>query len=187
MPYSSDATRQAMTAQPEPPGLNADSWPLLFHASQATPPKPITRPSTRAGLSLSFSHHHATAAPNSGDAALKIADRPAVIDSAAYAKHRNGSAEFVRPTTKIGRQRLRSTRPPHRVTDPSLPTTRWHGTITESGWRPTAPPTARTADAAPSDFAIAPYVLVWPSGIASSAFHTLRWNGVPCRSSGTSK
>ena len=37
----------------------------------------------RDGVSLSCSHNHAISAPNNGDAALKIADRPAVIDSAA--------------------------------------------------------------------------------------------------------
>ncbi len=37
----------------------------------------------RDGVSRSFSHHQATTAPKSGVAALKIDDRPAVIDSAA--------------------------------------------------------------------------------------------------------
>ena len=38
---------------------------------------------SRAGVSRSFNHSHAITAPNRGDAALKIAASPAVIDSAA--------------------------------------------------------------------------------------------------------
>ena len=55
----------------------------LDPASPTTPTKPIARPSTRSGVSRSFSHSQAMTAPNSGVAALKIADRPAVIDSSA--------------------------------------------------------------------------------------------------------
>ena len=78
-PYIDVATMHATVAQPEPPGLKL----ALSHASQSTPAKPITRPAIRSGVSLSFSHNHAINAPNNGEAALKIEDRPAVIDSAA--------------------------------------------------------------------------------------------------------
>ena len=43
----------------------------------------MTRPATRCGDSRSCNHHQAITAANSGAAALKIADIPAVIDRAA--------------------------------------------------------------------------------------------------------
>jgi hypothetical protein len=42
------------------------------------------------------------------------------------------------------------------VSDPELPTTRWHGTMIETGFLPTAEPTARLADGMPSSRAISP-------------------------------
>src|SRR5512140_3037461 len=90
---------------PEASGLNV-AW---SQASIATPAKPITRPSTRDRAGRSFSHSHATTAPNSGTVALRMADRPVVIASNANAKQENGIAEFSNPTTKIGRQFRRNT------------------------------------------------------------------------------
>ena len=52
-------------------------------AIQSTPPKPIASPATRARVSVSLSQSRAISAAKSGDAELKIADMPAVIDSAA--------------------------------------------------------------------------------------------------------
>ena len=43
----------------------------------------MARPATRDAVKRSFSHNHAINAPKSGVAALKIDDRPAVIDKAA--------------------------------------------------------------------------------------------------------
>ncbi len=69
----------ASAAQPVPPGLKL----APSHASPTTPAKPIARPAIRGAVSRFFSHAHAISAPNSGEAALKIAASPAEIDSAA--------------------------------------------------------------------------------------------------------
>ena len=45
--------------------------------------------------------------------------------------------------------RLRSNPPAYPVSDPSRPSTRWHGTTMLMGLRPMAAPTARTADGRP--------------------------------------
>ena len=42
------------------------------------------------------------------------------------------------------------------ISAPEVPTTRWHGTMTETGLRPTAAPTARLADGAPRRRAMSP-------------------------------
>ena len=83
MPYSSVATTHATTAQPVPPGLKAAALPAWLHASSAMLPMPIAMPSQRVGARRSPSQTQATSAPNSGAVALRIADRPALIDRAA--------------------------------------------------------------------------------------------------------
>src|SRR3954449_11873937 len=55
------------------------------------------------------------------------------------------------------------------------------------GLRPTAAPTAREAWGRPTRTAMAPYVVVVPSGIERSCSHTSSWKGVPCGSSGRPK
>ena len=66
---------QATTADPVPPALKL----ALLHAMPRTPAKPIARPSTRVDVRRSCSQRRAINAPNSGDAALKIDDMPALI------------------------------------------------------------------------------------------------------------
>ena len=70
-------------AQPEPPGLKLAAPLTLLHASPTTPAKPMARPAMRSRVSRSFNQSQAMKAPNSGAVALKIDDRPAVIDSSA--------------------------------------------------------------------------------------------------------
>ncbi len=58
----------------------------------------------------------------------------------------------VRPLTRCSRssrKRLRPRPPPYPVRLPSAPMTRWHGTMTETGFLPLARPTARDADSWP--------------------------------------
>ena len=58
----------------------------------------------REALGLSFSQSQAINAPNMGTVALRIDDRPVVIDSRANAKHANGMPELSIPTRNIFRQ-----------------------------------------------------------------------------------
>ena len=69
--------------------------------------------------------------------------------------------------------------------EPSEATTRWHGTISEIGLLPTAPPTARAAPGLPTAAAISPYERVEPVGIARSCSQTRCWKGVPRGASGS--
>src|SRR3989338_11188457 len=98
------ASRQASTAQPgatpEASGLKV----ALSQASMATPAKPTTRPSRREGLGLSLSQSQATSAPNIGTVALRMADRPVVIDSSANEKQANGMPELNMPIRNTWRQ-----------------------------------------------------------------------------------
>src|SRR5947209_3049691 len=81
---------------------------------------------------------------------------------------------------------LRSRPPPYPVRLPSLPMTRWHGTMTEIGLDPLARPTARDATSRlPSARAMEPYVTVLPYGILVSSVQTASWNGDPVGASGT--
>ena len=77
--YDIVASRHAAIAQAEPPGLKS----ALSQPIQSTPAKPIARPTMRSGVMRSPSQSQATMAANSGVTELRIADRPAVIDSAA--------------------------------------------------------------------------------------------------------
>src|SRR6185295_7467248 len=77
--YDIVATRQAPIAHAEPPGLKS----ALSQPIQTTPAKPTTRPTMRRAVMRSPSQSHASAAAKSGVAELRIADSPAVIDSAA--------------------------------------------------------------------------------------------------------
>ena len=63
-------------AQPLPPGLKL-AWSA---ASATTPAKPITRPAMRVLAGRSLSQTHRMMVPNSGAVALRIADRPVLID-----------------------------------------------------------------------------------------------------------
>ena len=58
----------------------------------------------REALGLSLSQAQATSAPNIGTVALRMLDRPVVIDSSANAKHANGMPELRIPTKKVRRQ-----------------------------------------------------------------------------------
>jgi hypothetical protein len=73
----------------------------LSQASSATPAKPISSPSTREGVGLSFSQTQAISAPNIGTVALRMADKPVVMDSRANEKQANGMPELSRPMRKI--------------------------------------------------------------------------------------
>jgi hypothetical protein len=55
----------------------------------------------REALGLSLSHSQAISAPNMGTVALRIADRPVVMDSSANEKQANGMPEFSTPMKKI--------------------------------------------------------------------------------------
>ena len=70
--------------------------------------------------------------------------------------------------------------------DPSLRTTRWHGTTMAAGFVAQARATARVAFGRPSARAISEYVRVAPNGIERNASHTRRWNAVATTSVGKS-
>lgn len=59
-------------------------------------------------------------------------------------------------SSSASRKRLRSRPPPNPVNDPSLPTTRWHGTTSANGLLPVALPTACDKLIPPSLVAIDP-------------------------------
>src|SRR6185369_15871757 len=102
----------------------------LSQPIQTTPAKPTTRPTMRSAVIRSPSQSHASVAAKSGVAELRIAESPVVIESAAYEKQRNGSAEFMAPTTAIVRQLAASA--------PSSPRS------ASSGTRKSAAPATRT-------------------------------------------
>ena len=58
--------------------------------------------------------------------------------------------------SRRNRSSLRSKPPPNPVSDPSAPTTRWHGNTMGTGLRPLARPTARTAFGRPMSAACRP-------------------------------
>ncbi len=59
------------------------------------------------------------------------------------------SASGSTPDSRSSNNRLRSRPPPNPTSFPSAPITRWHGTITATGLRPLASPTARAASGEP--------------------------------------
>src|SRR3546814_14265272 len=64
---------------------------------------------------------------------------------------------------------LRWAPPPYPPTVPSLRTTRWQGTSTQTGFAPFAAPTARTAPGESRAAATCPYLPVPPAGAAPRA------------------
>mmetsp|Transcript_53826 Transcript_53826/g.149330 ORF Transcript_53826/g.149330 Transcript_53826/m.149330 type:complete len:248 (-) Transcript_53826:561-1304(-) len=82
------------------PGLKL----ALSQARKATPPKPMTKPSTRSGVRRWPSQTKATTAVHSGVVALTMLDRPAVIDRAANENSTKGMALFNAPTSSSPRQ-----------------------------------------------------------------------------------
>ena len=62
-----------------------------------------------------------------------------------------------------------SSPPANPVSEPSLPTTRWHGRTREIGLRPFAAASARAAFGRPILAACSDYVRVSPQGMAASA------------------
>ena len=76
----------------------------LFHASMATPAKPISNPTARDPVGRSLSHSQAMNAPNKGVVAFKIDDKPVLIDNKAKLKQAKGMAEFKMPTKNVSFQ-----------------------------------------------------------------------------------
>src|SRR5690606_10734726 len=75
----------------------------LPSTSRTTPAKPINKPRARDVSGLSLSHNQATAAPESGAVAFRMADRLVVMCKTAYEYNANGRAELSRPTKRIAR------------------------------------------------------------------------------------
>ena len=71
-----------------------------------------------------------------------------------------------------------SSPPPKPVSEPFVPTTRWHGMTIGIGFEAMVLPTARNARGLPARRAISAYVATWPRGIAYVSISTSRRNDV---------